>query len=64
MIMSVILLLLGIVMISKPSIVWTIAESWKSSDATEPSNLYIVSTRFGGIMLSIVGLAGIISVNL
>ncbi|WP_028550520.1 DUF6199 family natural product biosynthesis protein [Paenibacillus sp. UNC451MF] len=64
MVISVILILLGVLMISKPSIIWHIAESWKSNDATEPSGMYIVSTRFGGIMLSLAGIAGIIALNL
>jgi hypothetical protein len=39
--------------------VWTITESWKSNDAAKPSDLYLWSTRFGGVMLTLVGLAGV-----
>ncbi|GAA4834165.1 hypothetical protein GCM10023310_09570 [Paenibacillus vulneris] len=64
MVLSVLLILLGVFMICKPSIIWTLTESWKSNDATEPSKVYIVSTRFGGAMLSLAGIAGIVALNL
>jgi hypothetical protein len=46
-------------MLYKPPLIWIITESWKSNDATEPSDLYILSTRIGGIMFTLVGLGGI-----
>jgi hypothetical protein len=58
-IISVLLILLGLMMLSKPSIIWTIIESWKSNDATEPSDLYVWSTRFGGIIVTLTGLGGV-----
>lgn len=48
-------------MLIKPSIIWLITESWKSNDFTEPSNLYIWSTRFGGIMMTLAGIGGIVA---
>jgi hypothetical protein len=31
----------GLLATIRPEIVWTIKESWKSNDATEPSDLYL-----------------------
>jgi hypothetical protein len=47
-------------MILKPTLFWEITESWKSNDGTEPSNFYISSTRFGGVMFVLGGFSGII----
>ncbi|WP_226669659.1 DUF6199 family natural product biosynthesis protein [Metabacillus litoralis] len=57
---GIILTIIGVTMIVKPSIFWVLTESWKSNDRTEPSNLYKWSTRFGGIMMTIAGIGGII----
>ncbi|WP_186673436.1 DUF6199 family natural product biosynthesis protein [Sporosarcina sp. BP05] len=58
---GVFLLIAGVTMIVKPSILWLIAESWKSNDGTEPSDFYNGSTRFGGILMTIAGIGGIIA---
>ncbi|MBP1996612.1 DUF6199 family natural product biosynthesis protein [Paenibacillus eucommiae] len=63
-ILAVVLTLFGLLLLIKPSVIWTITESWKSNDATEPSDLYIWSTRFGGIMCTLAGVAGIIALLL
>jgi len=47
---GIIIMIIGITMIIKPSVIWSVTESWKSNDATEPSSFYIWSTRFGGIL--------------
>jgi hypothetical protein len=57
----VILVFLGLVMLFKPPIIWTITESWKSNDAAEPSDLYLISTRFGGIIVTLAGLGGVLA---
>ncbi|WP_199622083.1 DUF6199 family natural product biosynthesis protein [Paenibacillus alkalitolerans] len=57
---SVLLFLFGLFMLIKPSLFWTVTEQWKSGDATEPSDLYIWSTRFGGGICTLVGVAGIL----
>jgi hypothetical protein len=58
-ILMILLTLFGLVMLVLPSVIWEITESWKSNDATEPSTMYIWSTRFGGALCTIVGVAGI-----
>lgn len=52
LILSVLLTLFGLLMLIKPVIIWAISESWKSNYAIEPSDLYIVSARFGEIEVS------------
>ncbi|SFL36776.1 hypothetical protein SAMN03159341_105302 [Paenibacillus sp. 1_12] len=58
-IVSILLFVFGLLMLIRPSLIWTITESWKSNDATEPSDLYLWSTRFGGVMCTLVGIAAI-----
>lgn len=58
--LGIILMIIGVTMIVKPSVIWFIQESWKSNDSTEPSSLYIGSTRFGGIMMTLAGIGGVV----
>jgi hypothetical protein len=58
-ILAILLTLFGILMFVRPSAIWLMTESWKSNDEAEPSDMYIWSTRFGGIMCFLAGLAGI-----
>lgn len=53
----ILILLLGLGMIISPQTVWKLKESWKSNDATEPSDLYLWSTRFGGAVFLLVGVS-------
>jgi len=48
-------------MLIKPEMWWEITESWKSSDATEPSDFYTKITRVGGCFFTMCGIAGIIA---
>jgi uncharacterized membrane protein HdeD (DUF308 family) len=57
---AVILLIVGLLMLIKPKIVWQISEKWKSYSAEEPSNSYIESIRFGGIMFILAGIANLV----
>jgi hypothetical protein len=59
-ILGILLILAGLTMLIRPAAVWALAESWKSNDATEPSDLYLFSTRFGGGMCTLAGLAALI----
>ncbi|MHC0038859.1 DUF6199 family natural product biosynthesis protein [Pseudoneobacillus sp. C159] len=60
--LGVILIIMGVLMIIKPSFIWRIAESWKSNDGTEPSDLYVLSTRFGGIIMTLAGIGAVAAV--
>ncbi|MGE8207022.1 DUF6199 family natural product biosynthesis protein [Heyndrickxia sp. NPDC080065] len=59
--LGIILIVIGVFMIIKPSVFWLITQRWKSTDGTEPSYLYIWSTRFGGIMITLAGIGGVIA---
>jgi hypothetical protein len=61
LILSIFLIAAGLIMIIKPDLIWTVGESWKSEGATEPSSLYLWSTRFGGAMCALAGIGGIIA---
>ncbi|WP_169091605.1 DUF6199 family natural product biosynthesis protein [Paenibacillus sp. PL91] len=58
------LVFVGILMLIKPTLIWSMTEMWKSNDATEPSSLYIGSIRFGGTMCTLAGIGGIIALLL
>lgn len=58
--LGLILIIVGLVMLIKPDVFWSITESWKSNDGTEPSDLYLLSTRIGGVLFTIVGIGGAI----
>ncbi len=58
---SIFLLIVGVLMLCFPDVVYSITESWKSNASNEPSELYKVHTRIGGIACSLVGIAGLIA---
>ena len=57
---SIFLLIVGVLMLCLPDVVYCITESWKSNASSEPSGLYKIHIRIGGIACSLVGIAGII----
>lgn len=58
---GIILLIIGIVMLVLPDVFYQITESWKNDSSAEPSDFYKLHTRIGGILVSLVGVAGIIA---
>ena len=58
---SIFLLIVGVMMLCFPEVVYSITESWKSNASSEPSGLYKIHIRIGGIACSLVGIAGIIA---
>lgn len=58
---SIFLLIVGVLMLCFPDVVYSITESWKSNASSEPSGLYKIHIRIGGIVCSLVGSAGIIA---
>ena len=58
--LSIVLILWGLLLFFSPKTWFDLTESWKHSSSCEPSNLWILSTRFGGVMCILVGLAGVI----
>ena len=55
-----IFLLLGIFLFLKPGLVFKLTEQWKSYSAEEPSDLYLISTKFGGVLLFLLGISMIV----
>jgi hypothetical protein len=60
LILGTFFIILGAMFIFNPSLIWLITESWKSEDGAEPSRLYIWNTRYGGMILMIVGIGSVI----
>lgn len=58
---SIIFVGIGIIMLINPEIIFRISESWKNDTYSEPSKIYIISTKFGGCMFLIIGLLGLFS---
>lgn len=51
---GVIFALVGLLMLLKPDCIWSISEEWKSDSADGPSDLYVLSTKIGGIVFLVV----------
>ena len=58
-IISLVFIIIGLMMIISHKTIHEIIESWKNSALGEPSKLFEMSTRFGGVML--VGIAAIVA---
>ena len=48
-------------MIILPQIFYSLTEKWKTSSDSDPSPVYLFSTRFGGIMFILVGIGSIVA---
>ena len=58
--LGIVLVLIGLVMLFRPSFWWELTESWKNGTASEPSDFYLKVTRIGGAVFLVVGAAGAI----
>ncbi|CAJ1314512.1 DUF6199 family natural product biosynthesis protein [Paenibacillus nuruki] len=58
-ILSIILVIIGILMLIRPSIVWMVTEQWKSNGATEPSTFYSWMIRGVGVVFVVLGVLGL-----
>lgn len=47
---------IGVFIFLKPDLVWKLTERWKSYRADEPSDFYLKSTRFGGVLWILLGI--------
>jgi len=54
--LGVLLSVVGLIMLVKPKIIWAITEKWKSEGAEDPSFIYIVSIRLGGLICAVVAI--------
>lgn len=51
---------LGAFIFWKPALIWKWTEQWKSYYADEPSDFYLKTTKFGGILFVIFGVVVIV----
>jgi hypothetical protein len=54
-VIGILFILFGVTIFLKPEWLWTFTEKWKSYRADEPSDFYVMSTKFGGILYVIAG---------
>ena len=59
-VLAIILLAIGLFLTIKPTLVWKFTESWKSYSDGDPSDLYLLNTRIGGIVFLGMGIATIV----
>ena len=52
---GVVFVALGIFLFVRPDLLWNWTEQWKSYRADEPSDLYVKSTKFGGVAFALLG---------
>lgn len=58
---SIFLLIVDVLMLCFPDMVYNITVSWKSNASSEPSGMYKLHIRIGGIACTLVGIAGLIT---
>ena len=61
--LSVLLAVLGLVMVFKPDLVYSVTESWKHNGSNDPSDFYILNIRIGGCIFAAVGVIGVIVIG-
>ena len=61
---SIILIVVGILLLLFPHTIFELTQSWKYASVTDPSKLYLISTRIGGIILMGVGAVCIVVIVL
>ena len=52
---GVVFVALGVFLFVRPDLLWKLTEQWKSYRADEPSDLYVKSTKFGGVAFALLG---------
>lgn len=57
---GLLLLAFGAFMLFAPGQFFALTESWKSNTPSEPSDLFILSTRIGGAFFMLVGIVSIV----
>lgn len=60
LIAGILLTVCGIIMFFNPSLLYELTERWKSYSSADPSELYIFSTKVGGVFFTLVGIASVI----
>ena len=55
------LLLCGLLALIRPDVVYLLLESWKSRSDGQAPDAYVLNLRLGGLVFSLVGLAGLLA---
>ena len=56
--LGILLALLGLAMMFCPGAMYGLLESWKHDGSSEPSRLYLLNMRLGGVIFTLVGIGG------
>ena len=56
---GIFLLLVGLIMLIKPDLFFLLTEAWKTYSSADPSDFYIFTTRLGGAIFTLVGVAAV-----
>ncbi len=54
---GIVCIVLGAFIFLKPDLLWSFTEKWKSYHADTPSALYLKSTKLGGVLFILLGVA-------
>ena len=57
---GIVLIGIGAFLFLKPDLMWKLTEQWKSYRADEPSELYVISTKVGGVAFALCGVAAVV----
>ena len=57
---GIFLLTIGLIMTISPAAWFELTQSWKSYSAADPSDMFIIVTRIGGIIFILAGIAAFI----
>ena len=59
-ILGIVFIAIGLLILLSPSTFYRITQSWKNASDAEPSRLFTIHARFGGVMFSLVGIASLV----
>lgn len=57
---GIVLIGIGAFLFLKPDLMWKLTEQWKSYRADGPSDFYLKSTKFGGVLFILCGIVAIV----
>lgn len=57
---GIVLIGIGAFLFLKPDLMWKLTEQWKSYRADGPSDFYLKSTKFGGVLFMLCGIVAIV----
>ena len=58
---GLVLIAMGVTMLVNPRLIFKLTESWKHDGVAEPSEMFLLSTRFGGVMCTLAGICGLVA---